>query len=149
MKVKQDVDHKKCINSCGHVVENNARSFRQTLKLPRRRRLKDVEDAKENKTNQKCLPGQGNGNQSYELSRNFIDDDELWVLGAGRPGSLGRCRDSHENGQNGKDDGTRRSKVDRQVVIDCRPDQYRGYRSPCSRSGSQAADSEESRSEDG
>ena len=68
------------VYSCCDVIEHNAGSFGKLFQLADRRGLDDVKDSEKYKTGKESFPREGHGDQSDELSRDFVNDDELRVL---------------------------------------------------------------------
>jgi hypothetical protein len=88
-------------NSCRHIVEHDSGALGEFLQLAHRRRLDDVERSKKYKTGEESFPCQGNGDESDELSGDFIDDDELGIFAAGGAGDAGGGRDADQNDEDG------------------------------------------------
>jgi hypothetical protein len=57
--------------------------------LPHRRWLDDIERSKKYKTGEESFPGKRDGDESDELSGDFVDYDELGIFPSGGPGDAG------------------------------------------------------------
>ena len=83
------------------VIEHDSDAFGKFFQLANWRRLEDVEDSKKYKTDEKSLPRQRDGDESDQLSGNFVDDDELGVFGSAGAGDAGRGGDADQRDQDG------------------------------------------------
>ena len=84
------------------IIEHDPTSFWQSFELSDGRRLENVEDSKKYKTGGESLPRERYGDQGYELSCHFVDDNEAGIFCA-RPTSDQRCCGNadgrHDNGE--------------------------------------------------
>jgi len=71
------------IDSRGDVVEHDSGAFWKFLQLSNGRWLDDIERSKKYKTSEKSFPRERDRDEGDELSGNFIDHDELRILGGG------------------------------------------------------------------
>src|SRR4029077_7097287 len=85
-----------------NVVEHDPGALWESLQLPHRRRLDDIERSKKYKTNEESLPREGNGDEGDELPGDFVDDDALGVLTAGGSGDAGGGGDTDKDGKYGE-----------------------------------------------
>ena len=83
------------------VIEHDSDAFRKFFQLANWRRLEDVEDSKKYKTGEKSLPRKRDGDESDQLSGNFVDDDKLGIFGGGGAGNAGRGRDADQRDEDG------------------------------------------------
>ena len=74
--------HGQRVKSSPYVIDHDANPFGQSLEQPNRRRLQNVEDTKKYKSSQKGFPSQRDGDEGNELTRHFVDDDELRIFNA-------------------------------------------------------------------
>ena len=68
------------VKSRSQIVHNNAGALGQPLQSPNRKRLPNIEDTEEYKARKKTFPSKRNGDEGYQLSRDFVDDDELRIF---------------------------------------------------------------------
>ena len=68
------------IETRGNIVQHNPGTFWKRLQLSHRRRLYDIESSKKYKARQKGFPSKRHGNQSNQLTRDFIDHHELRIF---------------------------------------------------------------------
>src|ERR1700756_1929136 len=83
----QQPSYTQSIQSGGDVVENNAPSLGKTFKSADGKRLGDIEEAKENKRQQRRSPAKRAAQQRDPLTGHFIDDDKAGVVTA----AFARC----------------------------------------------------------
>ena len=93
-----------CVDPCCDVIEHDPGSFREPFQLAHRRGLDDVEGSEKYKTREESFPCEGGGDQSDELSGDFVDDDELRIFGSGGAGDLGSGRDANQSDEDCQSD---------------------------------------------
>ena len=71
--MQQEMYRNPCEDPGCNVVKHNPGALWESLQLPHRRRLDDIERSKKYKTNEESLPREGNGNEGDELSGDFVD----------------------------------------------------------------------------
>ncbi len=131
------------IDSRGDVVEHDSGAFWKFLQLSNGRGLDDIERSKKYKTSEESFPREGNSNESDELSGDFIDHDELRILGCKGPRYLSGGGDADKNHDEGEGDGCRSTGYKRQSVGESVPEHHCRGRAPCARAGTHASDAEE------
>ena len=62
------------------VIHHYTRALGQTLQSQNRKRLPNIEDTEEYKAREKSFPSQRHGDESNQLPRHFINDDELRIF---------------------------------------------------------------------
>src|SRR5208282_59836 len=87
------------IKSRSQVVDYNAGALGQPFQSADGKRFPHIEDTKKYKAREKSFPSERDGDKSNELSGNFIDDDELRILGSGG------ARDARSGGNSDEGDG--------------------------------------------
>ncbi len=94
----------KSVEAGGHVVEHNAGAVGKGLQLTYRRWFEDVEEAKQYKACEKWLPYKWDANEGDELTGDFVDDNDLWILPAGGVRDFSGSGNSDDYYENGKGD---------------------------------------------
>src|SRR5580692_7135224 len=92
------------IKSRAQVVYHNAGAFGKPLQPANWEWFPDIEDTKEYKARDKRFPSERDGDESNELSCNFVNDDELRVFHAGGACNLCSGGNSDERNYCGRDD---------------------------------------------
>ena len=86
-----------CIKPSRHVIQYDAKTFRQVLQLPRGRRLENVKPSKKYKAQEERFPRHWNANEGDELTGNFVDDDKLRIFDVCDPRDASACRNSYDD----------------------------------------------------
>ncbi len=72
--------HDQSVKASAHIVDHNSRAFRQSLQLPHRWRLHNIEPSKKYKARQQTFPRSRRRDQCDELAGNFVNHHELRVF---------------------------------------------------------------------
>jgi hypothetical protein len=67
----------------GHIVEDDAPAFRKAFKLADGKGLGDVEEAKEDQSDEGVAEVEGAEEEGDPLAGDFVDDDKLRIFAAG------------------------------------------------------------------
>src|ERR1700691_6193588 len=68
------------IKSRSQIVYDNAGTLGQPLQSPNRKRLPNIKGTEQYKAGEKSLPSEGDGGERNQLSRDFVNNVELWIL---------------------------------------------------------------------
>src|ERR1700730_3439996 len=79
--MQQEMHPNESENPCRNIIEYDSSAFWKSLQLPYRRRLHDIEGSEKYKTREKSLPSERDGDERDQLYGDFVDYDELSVLG--------------------------------------------------------------------
>ncbi len=96
--------NRKSVEASGHVVEHDAGAFGKRLQLPNRGWFEDVEEAKQYKACEKRLPCKWDADECDELTGDFVDDNDLWILPAGGARDFSGSGNTDQYYENGKGD---------------------------------------------
>ena len=102
--MQQEMHPNESENSGRNIIEDDSGAFWKFLQLPHRRRLDDIEGSEKYKTREKSFPRQRDSDQGDQLTRDFVDDDELGIFGgrgAGNTSGGGDAEQGDHQGQRG------------------------------------------------